>query len=472
MSLEEYRRKRNAARTPEPVPEADPVPAGGSEGGIFVVQRHQARRLHYDFRLERDGVLVSWAIPKGVPEDPVVNHLAVPTEDHPLEYASFTGTIPAGEYGGGVVEIFDRGHYDCVKWDAGDVKVVLHGKRLTGGYALFRTGDDTWMIHRERQPLPTDLRPMLAVAGGLPDTDDGWSYELKWDGQRALAYLEGGKVRLYSRIGRDISVSYPELAGLAATLRGRQVLLDGEIVAFADGKPSFSALQRRMHTDSPGAAQHLATQVPATYLVFDILQLDGRPLTQLPYSRRRELLEELQVSGPAWITPPAFNGTSGADVLRASQEQSLEGIVAKRLNSPYRPGARSPDWRKVKNLRRQEVVVGGWRPGEGTRAGGIGSLLIGVYGPEGLTYAGRVGSGFDQRMLELLARRLAPLASDESPFAVEVPRKFAKDAKWVRPVLVVEVAFDRWTEDDRLRHPVFAGLRDDKDPEEVIREPG
>lgn len=470
MSLEEYRRKRDPARTPEPIPVADPAPAEGVQGGAFVVQRHQARRLHYDFRLERDGVLVSWAIPKGVPDDPAVNHLAVPTEDHPLEYASFAGTIPAGEYGGGTVEIFDRGTYECVKWDSGDIKIVLHGRRLTGGYALFRTREDAWMIHRERQPLPDDLRPMLATAGGLPESDEGWSYELKWDGQRALAYVEGRRARLYSRIGREITVGYPELAGLGPALGGRQALLDGEVVAFTDGRPSFSALQHRMHTDSAGAAERLAAQIPVTYLVFDVLHLDGRSLLHLPYRERRAVLQELGVAGPAWLTPPAFTDAAGTDVLRASRQQGLEGIVAKRQESIYRPGARSPDWRKIKNLNHQEVVIGGWRPGEGVRAGGIGSLLVGVHTPEGLEYAGRVGTGFDQRTLDLLARRLAPLARTDSPFAVEVPRRFAKDARWVHPELVIEVAFDRWTDEGRLRHPVYKGLRADKEPEEVTRE--
>ena len=210
-SLDEYRRKRNAGRTPEPMPAGSSGHGEAAAGGIFVVQEHHARRLHWDFRLERDGVLVSWALPKGVPDDPGANHLAVHTEDHPLEYASFSGEIPRGEYGAGTVTIWDHGTYETVKWDGREVKVLLHGGRLTGGYALFRTGDDSWMIHRERQPLPGRIVPMLARPGELPADDGGWAYEMKWDGLRALAYIGNGRVRLLSRTGQDITGGYPEL---------------------------------------------------------------------------------------------------------------------------------------------------------------------------------------------------------------------------------------------------------------------
>lgn len=478
MSLRDYRRKRHPDRTPEPMPsEAElagarrPSSGASDESGVFVVQEHHARRLHYDLRLERDGVLASWAIPKGVPADPAVNHLAVRTEDHPLEYLTFAGTIPAGQYGAGTMEIFDRGTYECTKWTDDEVKIVLSGRRVSGGFALFRTKDDAWMIHRERQPLPTGLSPMLAGGSGLPASDDGWAYEMKWDGQRALAYVEGRRVRLFSRTGRQITDTYPEFAPLGPALAKRQLLLDGEIVAFADGRPSFAALQQRMHAGSPEAAQRLSVQVPATYLVFDVLHLDGRPLLDVPYGERRALLAALELAGPTWHTPPVFGDATGETVLRASQQQGLEGIVAKRLDSGYRPGARSPDWRKIKHTRRQEVVIGGWRPGKGVREGQIGSLLVGVYTPGGLAYAGRVGTGFDDKTLRMLADRLAPLSTAERPFATEMPADHVRDARWVRPELIAEVSFDRWTRDDRLRHPTYLGLRDDKDPTEVIREP-
>lgn len=472
MSLHEYQRKRNVGRTPEPIPtDADPRrPENSSpDSGIFVVQEHHARRLHYDLRLERDGVLASWAIPKGVPDDPAVNHLAIHTEDHPMEYATFSGTIPKGEYGAGTMTIFDHGRYECRKWTDDEVKIELKGRRLTGGFALFRTNADQWMIHREREPMPGNLTPMLATAGDLPGSDEGWAYELKWDGQRVLAYVEG-RVRLFSRTGRDITGTYPELAALGRALGKRQALLDGEVVAFEGGRPSFAALQNRMGATEADAARLVAT-VPVTYLVFDVLHLDGRPLLKVPYRDRIELLRGLELSGPSWLTPPAFVDAAGESVLAAAQQQGLEGIVAKRLDAAYRPGTRSPDWRKIKLFRHQEVVVGGWRPGQGNREGSIGALLIGVQTPDGLAYAGKVGSGFSEATLRLLADRLAPLARDTSPFATDVPRDHARDAHWVEPRLVAEVAFDQWTRDDRLRHPVFRGLRDDKDPAEVVREP-
>src|ERR1700691_4377812 len=293
--LQAYRDKRDAARTPEPVPAAGEAGAVGSaDGGTFVIQEHHARRLHWDFRLERDGVLVSWALPKGVPEDPTVNHLAVHTEDHPLEYGGFAGTIPRGEYGAGAVTIWDHGRYETVKWAPDEVKVTLHGRRVQGGYVLFQTRGNQWMIHRELQPLPAALRPMLALSvPGPPPDNANWALEMKWDGVRALAFIERGRVRLMSRTERDITVAYPELAGLGAAAAHKQLLLDGEVVVFGDdGWPEFEALQPRMHVTSAAAAKLLAGQTPVTYLVFDLLQLDGRPLLDLPYSRRRELLDQ------------------------------------------------------------------------------------------------------------------------------------------------------------------------------------
>jgi bifunctional non-homologous end joining protein LigD len=444
--------------------------AGAADGGMFVVQEHHARALHWDFRLERGGVLVSWAVPKGVPDDPGRNHLAVHTEDHPLAYASFAGEIPRGEYGAGTVTIWDRGRYELVKWDPGEVKVVLHGRRLAGGYVLFRTDGDNWMIHRERVALPTWVRPMLATAGRLP-AGDGWAYELKWDGVRASAYLAGGRLlRLVSRTGRDITVAYPELRGLGAAAGSRQVVLDGEIVAFDGGRPSFEALQQRMHVTSAAQAARLVGEVPVAYLVFDLLHLDGRPVLELPYRQRRERLGGLRLAGRTWQTPPAFTDAAGADVLAAAAQQGLEGVVAKQLDAPYRPGARSAEWVKVKNTHRQAVVVGGLSPGKGGRAGQIGSLLAGVQTAGGLAYAGRVGTGFTEQTLRLLDRRLAPLRRATSPFATPVPAAHANGAIWVEPELVIEVVFAGWTQAGRLRAASYQGLRTDKDPADVVRE--
>ena len=417
-------------------------------------------------------MLVSWALPKGVPDDPAVNHLAVHTEDHPLEYATFHGQIPRGEYGAGAVTIWDHGTYEALKWDDREVKVSLHGQRLSGGYVLFATGGKNWMIHRERLPLPASLTPMLAVPGKPPAHHrEEWAVEMKWDGVRALAFIENGQLRLGSRTGRDITASYPELAGLAHATSHKQVLLDGEIVAFTDGRPDFEALQPRMHVSSPAQAVRLARTIPVTYLAFDVLQLDGRPLTGLPYSGRREILNTLVPNGSGWLSPPSFSGEDVDDVLTASAANGLEGVVAKRLDSRYEPGTRSSSWLKIKNLLRQEVVVAGWKPGKGNRTGLIGSLLIGVRDDQGgLVYCGHVGTGFTDATLRMLTGKLRPLRRADSPFDGPVPAEHARPAVWVEPRLVIEVTFDRWTRAGRMRAPAYQGLRDDKDPADVVRE--
>jgi bifunctional non-homologous end joining protein LigD len=470
--LRVYRDKRDPARTPEPVPAAAPAPGESHDGGSFVIQEHHARRLHWDFRLERDGVLVSWALPKGVPDDPAVNHLAVHTEDHPLEYGGFEGEIPRGEYGAGQVTIWDHGRYETLKWADREVKVRLHGERVTGGFALFQTRGNQWMIHRERQPLPAGVRPMLAVTGPAPRDQQNWALEMKWDGVRALAYIERGQVRLMSRTERDITVAYPELAALGPATTHKQLLLDGEVVVFGDeGWPEFEALQPRMHVTSAAQAALLAGQTPVTYLIFDLLQLDGRPLFDLPYGDRRALLDELALNGPYWQTPPSFPGEDFSAVQGVSLEHHMEGVVAKRLDSVYAPGIRTDHWRKIKNVRRQEAVVAGYKPGQGNRTGQVGSLLIGVHDESGLIYAGHVGTGFSDQTLRLLGDKLRPLRRAGSPFDGPVPPEHARPAVWVEPRLVIDVTFDRWTRAGRMRAPVYKGLRDDIDPATVIREP-
>jgi bifunctional non-homologous end joining protein LigD len=476
--LAEYRRKRDPAKTPEPMPSASAVRASTATGASFVVQEHHATALHWDFRLERDGVLVSWAVPKGLPLDPKVNHLAVHTEDHPLEYATFEGRIGKGEYGGGQVTIWDHGSYVEEKWTDREVKVVLSGARVQGRYVLFRTGGKNWMMHRmdappraDWLPLPQYIDPMLATLGVLPSAarDDDWAYEMKWDGVRAMVRVDGGRISLTSRNDIDMTVAYPELRALGEQLGSTQVLLDGEIVSFDEhGRPSFGRLQKRMHVGAPAAARKLSVSDPAVLLVFDVLHLDGRSTLKLPYAERRKLLEGLKVNGPNWQTPPAFVG-SGTDAVRVSQEQQLEGVVAKRLTSVYSPGRRSPDWIKIKNIRTQEVIVGGWRPGTGRRADTIGSLLLGIPSPLGLTYVGRVGTGFTDAILADLTSSLHKAARETTPF-LDVPRAEARDAHWVTPRMVGEVAFSEWTSDGRLRHPAWRGLRPDKTPEQVVRE--
>jgi bifunctional non-homologous end joining protein LigD len=474
--LTTYRAKRDGRRTPEPVPPAGPLPTGSDD--TFVIQEHHARRLHWDFRLERDGVLVSWALPRGVPDDPKRNHLAVHTEDHPLEYATFASEIPKGEYGGGKVTIWDRGTYDCEKWDDREVKVVLHGERVQGRYVLFKTDGDNWMIHRmdspahpDDDPMPELIKPMLATAGQLPSaaTEDAWAFEMKWDGVRAVVYVDHGSVRVLTRNDREVVSNYPELRGLAEFFGDRTVILDGEIVAFDErGRPSFGTLQQRMHVQRPTPA--LRDRVPVTYLAFDVLYLQGHVLTSKPYAERRAVLEALELDGPRWATPPAFDG-DGAAALAASQAQGLEGVIAKRRDAPYEPGRRSAEWLKAKHLRAQEVVIGGWKAGEGRRKGGIGSLLMGVHDEDGqLRFAGHVGTGFTNQMLDDLARRLKPLERKTAPFGDEVPRQHAKDAHWVTPKLVGEVVFTEWTTDGRLRHPSWRGLRPDKSADDVVPE--
>jgi bifunctional non-homologous end joining protein LigD len=313
---------------------------------------------------------------------------------------------------------------------------------------------------------------MLASAGPLPADDAGWAYEMKWDGLRALAFVEDGAVRLMSRSGRDITSSYPELAGLTGGAGWDQAVLDGEIVAFGGGPwPDFEALQQRMNIGSAAQARALSAQIPVSYLAFDVLWLNGSPLLDRPYTERRQLLDGLGLDGGRWQVPPSFSTESGADVQAVSVQNGLEGVMAKRLQSRYEPGRRTTSWRKIKNIRRQEVVIGGWKPGEGGRAGWIGSLLVGVYDHGELVYSGHVGTGFTQQTLRLLAAKLAPLSRDTSPFAAKIPPEDARHARWVEPVLVAEVAFANWTKSGRLRGPAYKGLRDDKSAADVVREP-
>jgi|SRR5215831_11466659 len=312
---------------------------------------------------------------------------------------------------------------------------------------------------------------MLATLGSLPPDAGGWAFEMKWDGVRAIAFLERGGAQFWSRTSREITSSYPELGGLAAPAGTARVVLDGEIVAFGGGQwPSFEALQQRINISSPAQIAMLAAEVPVSYLAFDLLCLDGTPLLDAPYSDRRALLDELGLEGRHWQTPPSFTDVAGADLLEVSRQQGLEGVVAKRLASRYEPGRRSPAWRKVKVRHRQEAVVGGWTRGEGNRAGLIGSLLIGVQGPGGLQYAGHVGTGFAQDTLVMLGHRLAPLRRKTSPFAQPVPPEHARAAIWVEPSLVVDVQFGGWTSAGIMRAAAYKGLRDDKDPAEVVRE--
>ncbi|WP_423793602.1 ATP-dependent DNA ligase [Mycobacterium pseudokansasii] len=475
--LTKYRSMRDASKTPEPVPRSKPVVG---QGNTFVIQEHHARRLHYDFRLERDGVLVSWAVPKNLPETASVNHLAVRTEDHPLEYAAFEGTIPRGEYGAGKVIIWDTGTYDTEKFrdsgdgaekgsekgpekgpEKGEVIVNLHGRRISGRYALIQTSGDQWLTHRMKDQQAFDfdtLAPMLTTHGSVDRLKAGqWAFEGKWDGYRLLVEADHGAVRLRSRSGRDVTKEYPQLRSLAADLADHHVVLDGEVVALdAAGVPSFNEMQNRVR----------ATRIE--FWAFDLLYLDGRSLLRAKYQDRRKLLETL-ASASELIVPELLPG-DGAEAMAYSRKRGWEGVIAKRRDSGYQPGRRSAAWVKDKHWNTQDVVIGGWRAGEGGRSSGIGSLLMGIPGPSGLLFAGRVGTGFTERDLDNLKRTLAPLHTDENPFGASLPAREAKGVTFVEPRLVGEVRYSEWTPDNRLRQTSWRGLRPDKDPNEVVRE--
>jgi bifunctional non-homologous end joining protein LigD len=480
--LTDYRKKRRPAHTPEPIPTSSHVPAGDGDGTdplVFVIQEHHASSLHWDFRLERDGVLASWALPKGLPLTPAENHLAVQVEDHPLEYGSFAGTIPAGEYGAGAVSIWDQGTYECEKWRPDEVMVVLHGTRVEGRYVLFPTRGRNWMIHRMDppadgfEPLPRLLAPMLATSGALPDNGGEWAFEFKWDGIRVLLWIDGGRPRAVSRGGREITVAFPELRELAAAVGSDQVLLDGELVALDEsGRPRFSRLQHRMHVSEAKDAKRAASLNPASMIVFDLLHLNGRSLLDLPYDERRDQLEQLGLAGPSWGVTPSFTGEPGAAVLRTANELGMEGVVAKRRASTYRPGTRSHDWIKVKSQRSQEVIIGGWTDGQGERSATFGALLLGIPAARGaLTYIGKVGTGFTNSAREELLSKLKSRTRATSPFVDRLPASQERVAHWVRPDQVGEVRFSEWTPDGHLRHPVWRGIRIDKTAKEVRREP-
>ncbi len=469
--LRDYREKRDFSATPEPDAAGDPE---HGERPRFVVQEHHARSLHWDLRLEHEGTLWSWAVPRGIPVHPNEDRLAVRTEDHPLEYLEFEGEIPAGSYGAGTMSVWDQGTYEPEKLRDDEVIAVFHGERLQGRYALFQTRGKDWMIHRMDppppgvEPMPDGIEPMKARTGDLPRDDDAFGYEIKWDGIRAVARLDHGHLDLTGRSGTDFTPRYPELRPLGGALGATRAIVDGEIVAFDEqGRPSFERLQSRMHLTGDAAIKRRSQELPVTYVAFDLLWLDGHLTTGLSYRDRRRLLAELDLNGQSWRTPAHHEG-DGPALLAATREQGLEGIVAKRLDSTYEPGRRSGAWIKVKNVTRQEVVIGGWSPGEGERSGRLGAICTAVYDDEGaLRYAGKVGTGFNAETLDLLVRELEPLRRDSSPFTGRQP---PKNTVFAEPELVAEVEFREWTRSGTLRAGVFLGLRPDVEPRDVVRE--
>jgi bifunctional non-homologous end joining protein LigD len=502
--LATYRSMRDPAKTPEPVPGGPPD--GQQDGFRFVIQEHHARRLHYDVRLEHDGVLASWAVPKAPPSDPKINHLAVRTEDHPMEYLTFHGSIPKGQYGAGDMRIWDAGTYRLHKWREGkEVIVTLFGQPGGGlggvrKFALIHTGsgdsqpEKNWLMHlMETDPEDMEARPGPVKGLGSADeidfpeqvdpmlatlTDDahfgdesGWAFEMKWDGVRTVGYLAAGRVKLLSRKGRDDTQAYFDVADELSKIKVKTAILDGEVVVTdTAGRPNFGLLQHRINLTKPADIERAAKTYPAQLMLFDILELNGQSLIKKAYEERREILENVIPSEPGSRiqVPPIFEGDLRAALETADQLQ-LEGVVAKRRNSIYQPGRRPHTWLKIKLHRAQEVVIGGWRPGQGRRGGGVGSLLMGVPTETGLHYVGRVGSGFNDRQLDDIQAKLEKLSRKTSPF-FDVPREDARDAHWVTPSLVGEVTYGELTEPGRLRHPVWRGLRPDKSPDEVVWE--
>jgi bifunctional non-homologous end joining protein LigD len=429
----------------------------------FVIQRHAARRLHYDFRLERNGALASWAVPKGVPLRSGERHLAVHVEDHPLDYADFEGVIPAGQYGAGTVEIWDRGTYELLEEKRnGGLTVRLRGERLDGVWTLVPAALDgnpkNWLLLRKDAGVASSrYEPMLATSSDAVPTGEGWVYEPKWDGFRAIVTVSGGDVSLTSRNGNDLTERFRDVARAATlAIRSSDAVLDGEISALDDrGRSRFSLLQEGGGT--------------AVLVLFDLLELESESLIDEPLAERRKKLERLVDRSAGVLVSPQFD--DGPALLAAAREQELEGVVAKRADSRYRPGRRSADWHKVKLRRTQEVVVAGFTRGQGRRAA-FGALVVGVYDAGALRWAGNVGTGFSDQEIERLRGLLAPLERPDSPFAEtpKMPRVRRSDIVWVDPVLVAEVEFAEWTHEGRLRAPSYLRLHEDKEAPDVRRE--
>src|SRR5215472_2781896 len=532
-NLDEYRRKRRFDRTPEPPGEPEepkhgkrlPKPKLGLQarpaseyGDTFVVQKHSATRLHYDFRLAIDGTLKSWAVPKGPSLNSADKRLAVQTEDHPLEYGGFEGKIPEGSYGAGTVMVWDRGTFrvegstDALKQlDRGEIKFALNGEKLRGSFVLVKlkhsekgnewllikhkdaAEDLAWDIEQhdgsvltgrmmqeireesppKRQPslvrasdlqtarkaaMPSRLGPMLASIGEGAFSDPDWLFEIKWDGVRALAWISEGSLTLRSRKAQDFTKRYPELAGLPQAIAARDAILDGEIVALdTRGHSNFERLQERMHVRAPG--EHLIAQTPVVYYVFDLLYCDGYDLRQAPLLERKQFLQRLLHTSDRFRYSD-HQLEHGKELFELARDNGLEGIVAKRTSSAY-VSDRSPNWLKLKVTKALDAVVGGWTAAR-TSAIPFGSLLLGLYQDKKLRFIGHVGSGFGEKGLRELASRLKELAASACPFD-KVPDTNEKPV-WVSPKLVARVKFSGWTDEHVLRHPVFMGLREDVEP--------
>jgi len=511
VSLTKYREKRSFDKTPEPAPS---LPAESAPHPLtFCIQRHHATNLHYDFRLELDGALKSWAVPKGPTLDPAEKRLAMMVEDHPLEYGGFEGVIPKGNYGAGSVMLWDRGTYETLgeatpqeQLARGDFKFRLTGQKLTGEFAIVRMKrgkGNEWLLLKKKDAFaqpgwnvddygysalsgrtqeeiaqglkapppskPVDLpnvSPMLAQIGkGTPPTGPDWLYEIKWDGVRAICYIQNGRLRMVSRNGNSMDRQYPELSVLPHHIRASTAILDGEIAALDPrGLPSFELLQSRINVAEAGSIATLSRSTPVVIFLFDLLYLDGRDLRGEPLSERKRLLKQIVQQTETIRYSEHFQGT-GAELLEAAKAQGLEGIVAKRASSFYE-SRRSDCWLKFKLSSTEEFVLCGMIKGEREP---FGALALGIYDHGKLKWAGNVGTGFDRKKMDAIHARLAPLATEKCPLEPEkeLPKK---GVIWTRPEVVCEVRFSNWTDEGRLRAPVWMGLRPDIDPQECTRD--
>jgi bifunctional non-homologous end joining protein LigD len=503
MSLEEYRRKRVFSRTPEP-----PDKPSRDEGNRFFIQRHSARRLHYDLRLEMDGVLKSWALPNGPTLDPAIKRLAVHVEDHPLDYGSFEGTIPSGNYGAGSVTLWDRGTYEWLgpktpaqMWESGDLKLRFHGHKIVGEFALVRTnrakGKDWLLIKKKdfavregwdpeadtrsvlqgpgeisstegavKAEMPAALEPMLATLGTAVPSGSDWLYEVKWDGYRALCFVEGGKVRMMSRRGINLDKQFATVAAaLAQSVKADTAIIDGEVVALDEnGNPSFQRLQNMTGFGTKPAVKGMAAPF-LNFFAFDLLYLNGYDLRKAALIDRRQLLMSILLPSEIVRYSEHFVG-KGEELLQAVRSKGLEGILAKQAQSRYE-SKRSGSWIKIKVTCQQDFVVCGYLLGEREP---FGALVLGYYQDKKLVYAGNVGSGFTQQSLKAVFEKIKPLVV-KKPVLSDVPKDVG-EVTWVKPELVCLVKFTSWTHDNRLRAPVFLGMRAEVAPEEVVRETG
>ena len=482
-----YNEKRSFNETPEPKAKSfrGDVDVGTAKpGDSFLIHQHHARRLHYDLRLEmfngKTPVLVSWAVPKNLPLTAGKPHLAVHVEDHPFEYGSFSGSIPAGNYGAGEVRIFDNGTYEVLEQEEGKLTFRLHGKRMQGVWHLFKTSkmeEKDWLVRLrederpEPEPLPS-LDPMKATLIEEAFDDDRFIFEPKWDGVRTLAICSFDRTVLMSRNKNDVSVCYPEFEKLHDRLVCIDAIVDGEIVAMQKGRPSFERLQSRINLSNKRDIERAMKVTPVTFVAFDVLYLDGKSLLSLPIEDRKEILEALVVPSENVLVTTYVAG-AGKALYDAAFEQKLEGIVAKKLGSSYRPGRRGRDWLKVKTIHDAELVIGGWSRGEGSRSSSFGALLLGAFDGDDFRFVGAVGTGFSEKTIDSIMPMLKAREVDDMPFVVD-PRKtpsggFGKpirDPHWVRPDLVAKVEFRELTSVGKLRASSFKGLDPSKSPED------